>query len=102
VDGRSIAPNASIVMAPGSGRLEISYAPIVLHSQDGIRFRYILEGFDKQWTDAGSRRVASYTNLPVGRYTFRVAALEVNNPQAVSNASLTIVQEPASIRRSGS
>jgi len=94
VDGRSIAPNASIVMAPGSGRLEISYAPIVLHSQDGIRFRYILEGFDKQWTDAGSRRVASYTNLPVGRYTFRVAALEVNNPQAVSNASLTIVQEP--------
>jgi len=94
VDGRSVAPDAEIVMAPGTGRLEISYAPIVLHSQDGIRFRYILEGFDKQWTDAGSRRVASYTNLPAGNYTFRVAALEVNNPQTVSSKSLSIVQEP--------
>jgi ligand-binding sensor domain-containing protein/signal transduction histidine kinase len=94
VDGRSVPADRRIVMAPGSGRLEISYAPIVLHSQDGIRFRYILEPFDKQWTDAGSRRVASYTNLPAGKYTFRVTALEVNNPQAVSRASLLIVQEP--------
>lgn len=94
VDGRSVPTNADIVIAPGSGRLEISYAPVMLHSQDGVHFRYILEGFDKQWTDAGARRVASYTNLPVGKYTFRVAAFEVNNPQAVSSTSLSIVQEP--------
>ena len=94
VDGRSVNANGVLEMAPGSSRLEVSYAPILLHSQDGARFRYELEGFDKDWIDASSRRVASYTNLPVGKYTFHVAAFEVNNPQAVSETSLSIVQKP--------
>lgn len=94
VDGRSATGNGTLVMAPRSSRLEVSYAPILLHSQNGVRFRYKLERFDENWTDASSRRVASYTNLPAGRYTFRVAAFEVNNPQAVSEASLDIVQKP--------
>ena len=94
VDGRSVTANGAFVMAPGSSRLEVSYAPILLHSQDGVRFRYRLEGFDKNWIDASSRRVASYTNLPAGKYTFLVTAFEVNNPQADSGASLLIVQKP--------
>ncbi|MGA2890119.1 MAG: two-component regulator propeller domain-containing protein [Terracidiphilus sp.] len=94
VDGRSILTGAPVVMAPGSGRLEVSYAPILLRSQDGVRFRYRLEGFDTNWIDAASRRVASYTNLPAGKYTFHVAAFEVNNPQAVSESSLSVVQKP--------
>ncbi len=94
VDGRSIAVNGPVVMRPNSGRLEVSYAPILLHSQDGVRFRYRLDGFDKDWTDATSRRVASYTNLPPGKYTFHVAAFEVNNPQAISESTLSVVQRP--------
>jgi signal transduction histidine kinase len=39
-----------------------------------VRYRYILEGFDKQWTQAGSRRNAYYTNLPPRHYRFRVQA----------------------------
>jgi PAS domain S-box-containing protein len=38
------------------------------------RYRYMLEGLDRDWTDAGERRQASYPNLPPGRYTFRVRA----------------------------
>ena len=34
----------------------------------------MLEGFDKEWVDAGSRRVAYYTNIPPGSYRFRVIA----------------------------
>jgi signal transduction histidine kinase/streptogramin lyase len=94
VDGRRVSADSAIMIAPGSGRLEVSYSPIMLHSQDGVRFRYMLEGFDKDWTDASFRRVASYTNLPAGSYTFHVAAFEVNNPRAVSMASLVIVQKP--------
>jgi ligand-binding sensor domain-containing protein/signal transduction histidine kinase len=94
VDGLSVNTNGALVIPPGSNRLEVSYAPILLHSQDGVRFRYQLEGFDKGWTEASSRRVASYTNLPAGKYTFRVAAFEVNNPLGVSESSLSIVQKP--------
>jgi diguanylate cyclase (GGDEF)-like protein len=39
-----------------------------------VRFKYQLEGFDRSWVDAGTRRVAYYTNIPPGNYVFRVAA----------------------------
>ena len=36
------------------------------------QYQYKLEGFDKDWIHAGTRRYASYTNLDGGTYTFRV------------------------------
>ncbi|MCS6807854.1 MAG: ATP-binding protein, partial [Candidatus Kapabacteria bacterium] len=38
------------------------------------RYRYIMEGFDKQWVEAGTRREAVYTNVEPGEYIFRVQA----------------------------
>jgi diguanylate cyclase (GGDEF)-like protein len=38
------------------------------------RYSYMLEGFDRGWIDAGDSHQATYTNLPGGRYTFRVRA----------------------------
>lgn len=35
-------------------------------------YRYKLEGFDNSWTQADNRAEAFYTNLPAGRYVFRV------------------------------
>lgn len=43
------------------------------HSQD-IRYAYMLEGFDQNWNDIGTRRSATYTNIPRGEYVFRVKA----------------------------
>jgi signal transduction histidine kinase len=39
-----------------------------------VTFKYRLEGFDRDWIDSGSRRIAYYTNLPPGSYRFRVIA----------------------------
>lgn len=39
------------------------------------RYAYMLDGFDKDWVNAGSRRYASYTNIPGGNYVFKVKAL---------------------------
>jgi PAS domain S-box-containing protein len=36
------------------------------------QYAYQLEGFDEDWIYCGTRRYASYTNLPPGEYTFRV------------------------------
>ncbi len=58
----------------GSESLEIHYTGISLYAPDEVRFKYKLEGFDKDWVDAGSRRVAYYTNLDAGDYVFRVKA----------------------------
>jgi ligand-binding sensor domain-containing protein/signal transduction histidine kinase len=94
IDGRDVDSMRPVVMNPGAARVEISWSPILLRSQEGMRFRYKLDGFDKSWSPASPRRVASWTNLPPGKYTFRVRAFEINHPQAVTEISLPIVQQP--------
>lgn len=94
VNGRPVAADRPVVLYPGNSRLEVVYAPVLLRSQDEVRFRYRLEGFDTNWIDTATRRVATYTNLPPGKYTFRVAAFEGNNALNASEASLAIVQRP--------
>lgn len=37
-------------------------------------YRYKLEGFDDDWVESGDHRVAAYTNIPSGTYTFKVMA----------------------------
>ena len=93
-DGRPVAMNGAVVLRPGNGRLEFDFTPIRLGSQDGLRFRYMLEGFERGWSTPTSERTADYTNLPAGRYDFRVQTFEVSNPGAVSEASIAIVQRP--------
>jgi ligand-binding sensor domain-containing protein/signal transduction histidine kinase len=59
---------------PGSSRFDFHYAGLSYVAPEKVRYRYKLEGFDRDWVDGGDRRVAYYTNLGPGEYTFRVAA----------------------------
>ncbi|NQV15882.1 hypothetical protein HQ531_10530 [bacterium] len=36
------------------------------------QYKYIMEGYDEAWIDAGTENTAQYMNLPAGTYTFRV------------------------------
>lgn len=94
IDGRDVPVAGAVTIDPGNHRLEISYAPILLRSQDSVRFRYRLDGFDAEWNDASSKRVASYTNLPPGQYQFQVEAFELNNPSVVVRTFLSVAQRP--------
>lgn len=93
-DGRSLAIAEPVVLRPGNSRLEVGFTPIQLRSQDGLRYRYMLTPFEKTWSQPTITRTADYTNLPAGRYRFRVETFEVSNPDAVSEASILIVQKP--------
>jgi ligand-binding sensor domain-containing protein/signal transduction histidine kinase len=99
-DGLQIPVNSVVSLGPDSAKLEIHYGVVLLRSQERIRFRYMLDGFDKTWSYASPARVAYYTNVPPGRYQFRVAAFEMNNPEQVASASLEIVQRPHFYRTS--
>jgi len=73
-DQKPLPAGDGVQVPPGKGGLEFHYAALTYIAPDRVRFRYRLEGFDKQWVEAGSRRVAYYTNIPPGHYTFRVTA----------------------------
>jgi signal transduction histidine kinase len=93
-DGAQIPSRQSIALAPDTVKLELHYGAVLLRSQERVRFRYMLEGFDKKWNESTAERVATYTNLPARRYKFRVAAFEMNNPEAIAEASLDLIQQP--------
>jgi len=54
--------------------LTIDYTALSLVVPEKVRFRYKLEGWDRDWQDAGTRRQAFYTNLAPRKYRFRVMA----------------------------
>lgn len=51
-----------------------SFIAINYISPEKNQFAYILEGFDEDWNYIGNKREATYTNLPPGKYTFKVKA----------------------------
>ncbi len=93
-DGFAVRITGPLVLRPSISRMQFAFAPILLRSQGSLRFRYRLDGFEKDWNATTQARTADYTNLPAGHYTFRVQTFELDNPEAVSEASITLVKEP--------
>jgi hypothetical protein len=72
--GHESMPRPGLALPPHTAHLQVRYTTPVLTSPAKTHFRYLLEGFDRSWVSAGSRREAIYTNLKAGNYRFRVAA----------------------------
>ena len=74
VDGEPLTLTDGGQVAPGAERWEFHYTGLSLRVPQRSLFKYRLDGFDKDWVNAGNRRTAYYTRLPPGSYTFRVIA----------------------------
>ena len=71
---QGVSTRASADVPVGAGDMVFRYTGLALADPSRVRFQYRLENFDGDWVDAGTRREAYYTNIPPGRYTFRVRA----------------------------
>jgi two-component system sensor histidine kinase ChiS len=58
------------------------------------QYAYIMEGLDKDWVYTGTRRFAGYTNVPPGKYTFRVIGANRDGVWNETGAALRIVITP--------
>jgi len=93
-DGLDVPAQGNVSLGPDNAKVEFHFGVVLLRSQERVRFRYMLDGFDKEWSNPSLGRVAYYTNLPPGRYHFRVAAFELSNPEQLAETSLEIIQKP--------
>jgi sugar lactone lactonase YvrE len=73
VNGQPQPLAGTLVLPAGGPRLEVGYTAPALRGPERLRFRYRLEGFEPDW-NYRTPRVAQYTNVPPGDYTFIVAA----------------------------
>jgi PAS domain S-box-containing protein len=86
----------TLVKVPALSRdLEIDYTAPSFSVPQKVRFRYMLEGRDREWQDAGTRRQAFYTDLRPGHYRFRVTASNSSGIWNQTGAALDFVVLPA-------
>jgi len=78
----------------GRNHFQFDYAGLSFTAPQKVRYRYMLEGFDHQWTEAGVRRSAYYTNIPPGQYTFRVQAANNDGLWNSTGTALTFDLKP--------
>jgi diguanylate cyclase (GGDEF)-like protein len=78
----------------GSRVFEFHYTALSLLAPEKVKFKFKLEGFDEDWVDVGTRRVAYFTNIPPGPYRFRVIACNNDGVWNRAGASFTFVLKP--------
>ena len=74
IDGQPVDPADVRTLGPGRSNVEFEYAALTYLSPQRVTYSYMLEGYDRGWTNAGGRRQAFYTNLPPGKFRFHVVA----------------------------
>jgi signal transduction histidine kinase/ligand-binding sensor domain-containing protein len=94
LDRRAVDFQDTVRIAPDQKYLEINYAGLSFIKSDQTRFRYRLGGQDAEWQEAGTRRVAYYSYLPPGSYTFTVTAANSDGIWNPTGASIRIVVVP--------
>lgn len=97
VDARTVPSIDGAVperLEPDHQRLEFRFSGLSYVAPNKVLFKYRLEGIDRDWIEAGSKRTAFYSRLPAGTYRFRVIAC--NNDRLWNNegASLAFTVAP--------
>jgi signal transduction histidine kinase len=85
---------SKIQVEPQQQNFEIIYTALSFINSENLRFKYKLEGLDDEWIDAGTRRLAYFSHVPPGDYTFRVIAANSDNVWNEQGATLKIIVLP--------
>jgi PAS domain S-box-containing protein len=88
VDNNTANVAAFVQIPPSPRRITFKYTGLSLVAPGRIRFRYLLEGFDKSWSPPVAAREAVYTNLGPGSYRFRLVA---SNSEGLWNGPETAI-----------
>jgi len=73
----------------------IGFAALDYTDPQSIQYAYKLDGFENDWNYVHDQRVATYTNLPKGKYVFRVKSTNSEGVWVENERSLIIVKEPS-------
>jgi ligand-binding sensor domain-containing protein/signal transduction histidine kinase len=86
----SVNREEQITLKYNQNELTFDYAGLHFANPSRNRYTYRLDGYDKNWIDAGTARSAKYTNLSPGTYTFRVKSSNSDGVWDEKGTSLTV------------
>jgi len=94
-DRKEFKATPNLKVPPNPRDLQIDYTSPTFSIPQKVNFRYRLDGYERDWHEAGTRRQAFYTDLPPGKYSFRVIASNSDGVWNESAAKLDFSIAPA-------
>jgi signal transduction histidine kinase len=94
-DGTAVERTAAMRIPPRPYRITFGFAALSLSAPDRVRFRYRLDGSDRDWSEPVAERQAVFTNLGPGTYRFRVIASNSEGIWNSGEAALAFTIAPA-------
>ena len=84
----------NLELSYGPHRLEIQYEGVSFKNGKNIRYQYILEGYDEEWSAWTSSDIVVYRKLLEGKYRFRVRACLSDDACTTSTALVSLNVNP--------
>jgi PAS domain S-box-containing protein len=94
-DRKQYKAQEGLQLPPLTRDLQIGYTSPSFFIPQEVKFRYRLDGHDRDWRDAGTRREAFYTDLGPGKYQFRVIVCNNSGVWNEQGAKLDFAIAPA-------
>jgi signal transduction histidine kinase/streptogramin lyase len=94
-DRKKFEATPNLNVPPNPRDLQIDYTSPTFSIPQRVNFRYRLDNYDRDWHEAGTRRQAFYTDLPPGKYSFRVIASNSDGVWSEGAAKLDFSVMPA-------
>ncbi|MEP7259099.1 MAG: two-component regulator propeller domain-containing protein, partial [Flavitalea sp.] len=91
---RNILETHDITVPYKSSVISFEFASLNYSSPEKRQYAYLLEGFDKKWNEVGFNRMATYTNLDPGVYTFKVKSLNSEGKWSDKMATIQLTITP--------
>ncbi len=68
-----------LILPYNQNSLTFEYIGIYQKNPDAVKYQFMLEAFEKEWSPELTKREVTYSNLPPGDYTFKVISCNENN-----------------------
>lgn len=92
--GKELQAKQQMTLAAGTTEIEFKYVVTALSMPEKVKIKYRLSGIDKNWQEPSGERVARYTNLPPGHYSFQVIAANEDGVWNIDGATLSFTIKP--------
>lgn len=88
---KSISFSNDLTLKYSQSSFSIDFSVLDFLDPGKIEYSYKLDNFDRNWNNVGNQHRATYTNLPPGRYTFRVKSVQQNGNSTSNERILEII-----------
>ena len=98
VDGcmdRALPYGPEVSLGYDQRSFSISFAALEYGEYERVEYMYMLDGFDGHWIDAHNNREAYYSNVPAGRYEFKVRVTNSDQSVVVAENSIRVRVRPS-------